>query len=258
MYRKAHQLMALATASMICTLLCNSIALIVVLVLCSIFIAIFPDLDMKLGLKHRGKVSHNPFGWFALLTIIFGILLFYLLAFIDHLVSFPLFGAELYLGFPIFFVKLVTNPLNAIFDPFIVILLVFYLCYISHLVLDSVTKSGIEWWGKSKLRGDYYAKDKRINVSFVLFGTTILVLSAIFIVLKFVIPSSPLLNYYWYVVVTGIACIVLIVLVANYLIRQRKEKKCVYVNGKKVCLRKTCINIDGKIICPSDFPENKK
>lgn len=249
MYKRAHQLISAAIASIICTLLVSSIPLVLVLLACSYFISTFPDIDLKVGIKHRGKNSHSPFGLFAIITICLGVALFYVCAVIDSSFGYSVFGAKLVSVFPAFFCYLFTEPLTALFDPFLSILLVFYLSYITHLLLDSTTKSGISWTKESVIKGGYFSSDKKTNNAFILFGGTTFCLSIVFMIIKHLPGLSNYIWYYWYIVLVFSSGLASIIITSYFKFIKEKNAKCIDVDGNKICVKKSCLEVNGRLVC---------
>lgn len=241
--------MSLGIASIILATLVQSIALGVVLLPCAYLIGRISDWDMRLPVKHRGKASHSATGIFAILILIAGVALFYLLALLDTAV--PLFGASAPAGVPAFFPKLLAgDAIGAVTDPIFTILLTFYTAFLMHLVLDTVTRAGIAWGGR-KVKGDYRSSDARINRGFVLFGGVTTAISLPAFALRALTPIA-IYPYYAYFCVTFIIALVLIVLRSVQLRNRREDNRCFLVAGREVCLRRKCIAVDGRVLCPSD------
>lgn len=247
MYTRAHEVMSLAIAALICATLVQSLLLGILLMPCAFAIGHFPDLDFKLPTQHRGKASHSPLGIFAITVIILGVALFYLLVLIDGIVS--LFGTTIIGGFPTFFPKLFSGDFFGAFtDPFFIILLTFYGAFLMHLLLDTITRRGLKWAGHN-VKGDYRSADLRINQAFIWFGIISTLLSIPFFLIRILSPF-PIYPYYAYVIISFLVSIILIFSGSIYLRKRHAADRCLEINNHLICLQKKCVLIDGKTYCP--------
>ncbi len=262
MYKMSHRLFALGISSAVAFFLdINLMALPLMLVL-SYLIGSLPDMDLKLGFKHRGFMHNISF--FLAMTLLCSLGVFYLYHVFQSLMGTDAFGAEavFFSGFPIpsFFVKLVSLDFSSIAsDTFFKTIVFFFVSFMSHFLLDIVTPQGLDV-GVYHVSGAIKSGNKFFNFFFGAVGVVTFVVSMAFIIIKTF--TSITINWStWYFIIVG-SLILAVVMISLFMNRGKNDNKlrCYTLdNNIDVCIPPgKCFQVgsdrDDKI-CNMDDPE---
>lgn len=239
MHRTAHVLFGMGMASLLPYFFASPF----VLILCTFFggiMASLPDLDIRMGMKHR-----NWKGTHGLRFIIVGSLITtIILMFINYVILkfFPNFGGIV--------VSEGSINLSESLIPIVIYFGSISLAIISHLLIDVLTHSGLDL-GFHHLSGSIKSSNPIANFVFASIGLIISIIT---------ISSSFLVDYFGYISPRAFNFILLILMVISFVIifgsliigkrRRISHLYCGKIQGISMCsVDKDCVNIDGKKKC---------
>jgi len=251
MYSFAHRVYAIGIAMIIAFWWDLGILVVIALIMSGSFMGVLPDYDQKLNIPHR-TITHTPL--FVLLVsiimtffifTIFGFLQIYIPS-IKWLIKFKI-DTNMTIPFPIFD-KGWIYP-NAWWLSSIVGVFLSILCAgLSHLAIDTDTKSGLKLFGK-----DYkgiYASEGGANDIFIIIGYIMIIFGIGGILL---VNLFQIFNILWFNVFIIIALIIsFIVISSSLVVRKKRDIKHLYcgkVKGLEVCSFNECIKVDGIKYC---------
>jgi hypothetical protein len=247
MYKLSHRLFALGASSAIAFLLGINLVASIFIVVLAFFIGSFPDIDIKLGLHHRGFTHSIIF--FIFMTVVCSFAVFYIYYFLQVLITVPIFEITSFevSGVPVpMFFKLVVDGavMEALVDIFFKFLVFFFVSFMTHFILDIITPAGLEV-GETSIAGSIRSNNVFFNFFFASIGFITFLVSMAFMTIK-MLGLFEINWIFWYFGITGI--LVMIVILASLLVRRSRGMEVVQCfhlgNNIDVCIPEgKCLHI---------------
>jgi hypothetical protein len=255
MHRKAHRLFAAGTCAVISLALGLGAGSVITLALLSGACGALADSDQRLPFsKHRGFT--HTFTFALLLSLLLALPSSYLQWLLAS--ALPQGAAEaLTPGISDSWGVPLPDPIpylakgemgKILLSPFLASWLSLFVGLATHIALDVITPSGLEFWGH-KMSGGILSEDARANGGFSAAGVLLLLSS---------ISMSLLPEEGWTIPISTLAlpvalafCIVAPLLLALRLkgTRRWRRMQCYSVDGKEFCTWRKCAWIDGERVC---------
>lgn len=239
MNKMSHRLFALGISSAFAFFLYLPVVSLPLLLVISYFVGSLPDIDLRIGIKHRG-FTHTIF-FFFIMTLVSAIAMFYLYYGLQLLMGFDAFNVEMvfYNGIPMpaFFTKIISGDVASVFqDTLFKYFVFFFAAYMSHFTLDIITPSGLTI-GTVEVGGSIKSSSKAFNMFFTGLGFMITLLSLTFIVLRDFTPVD-ISWASWFFIIVG--CLVLVVIVVSIIFNRKngdENLRCFKLdNNIEICL----------------------
>lgn len=235
----SHRLFALGISTAFAFFLDIEVVALPLILVTSYFIGSLPDIDIRMGIKHRGFTHHIAF--FLLMTMVSAIGIYYLYWVMQLVMGMPVFNVEMVFhdGIPVpaFFSKIFSqDPMIAFEDTLFKFMAFFFAAYMSHFMLDIITPAGLHV-GSLQLSGSINSSSMTFNMFFTGIGLMTTLLSITFIILR-EFTTIDISWSAWYFVSTGL--IVLLVIVVSIMYHRKNGEdnlKCFKLdNSIEICL----------------------
>lgn len=247
MYKISHRLFALGLSSTIAFFLNINMLMLPIILPIAYLIGSFPDIDLKLNIKHRGVTHHLMF--FTLMTIVCTFGLFYLFYFLQLFVGIPIFDVEVVMydlfPLPTFFQSIGTLTFSEIpGDSFFNLLAFFFMSYSSHFMLDMITPSGLDI-GDYHMSGSAKSGSTFYNLFFGASGLVTFLVSFSLIIIRYFHIIEVSWNLWFFIIDGSINTLVFIIALATKKKEDETELKCFKIDNKiDICIpRGKCFKI---------------
>jgi membrane-bound metal-dependent hydrolase YbcI (DUF457 family) len=216
----------------------NLLALPILLV-SAFVIGSLPDIDNRIGIRHRGFTHGLLFFLFGALGMTFFVFYFHVL--LQWLIGIPLFEVTVtyieWFPVPSFIMSLLSGDITSVIaDQFFKYLAFFFVSLLSHLVLDIMTPVGINLGGYN-VNGSIKSNNTAFNFIFAGIGFVNTIVSIAFMVMRF-LGLLAISWFTWFFIVDA-ALILCIILTAIFWKKSNNmvDLKCFHVDaGLNVCV----------------------
>jgi len=216
MNKMSHRLFALGISAAFAFFLNLQVIALPLILVISYFIGSLPDIDIRIGIKHRG-FTHTIF-FFFIMTFVSALGMFYLYWGLQFIIGVDIFDVEMvfYNGVPTpaFFTKIFAGDVMLVFqDVLFKYFVFFFAAYMTHFTLDIITPAGLTV-GSFEMSGSIKSSNKAFNMFFTGLGLMITLLSITFIVLRDFTTIDIGWSSWFFISVGVIILIVIIVSIA--------------------------------------------
>lgn len=247
MYRLSHRLFALGASSAVAFFLNVNVLMLPVILPIAYMIGSFPDIDIKLNIRHRGVTHHV--GFFILMTLACTFAMFYLFYFLQLFITIPIFGIEVvmydWFPLPMFFYYIGTFQYSKIIgEAFFNLNAFFFVSFMTHFSLDMITPAGLDV-GDRHVFGGAKSNSTFYNLFFGASGlVTFMVSFSLSFIRYFHLMEIPWTT--WFFIIDGsIMTFIFIIAMITKAKEDKTELKCFDVDNKiTICIpRGKCFKI---------------
>ncbi len=259
MYKEAHRWIAIGLSSLLSLIFGFTLVTILIISFVSSIIGVLPDYDQKIRfMKHRG-FSHT-FTFVFIVTIPLTFLLIYAFSVINlildkEIVNSGVIITKNYIRLSIVDSFISGDLISVLTDSTLLIFLVLFLSMSTHIILDIITPSGIDLFGKH-INGGILSNDPITNKTLTFFGILIFIISISIAIISPLIEISDLGLF------VLLFFLILIIFLIYISIRKKNRRwleniKCYTLKNGGFCTitKKNCVIVKGTQIC---FTEKNK
>jgi len=254
MYRPAHRWFAAGFSGVFALVFGFTLPSMILMICLGLLLGPLPDADQHFTfLTHRGG-SHK-FRFALIIAIPLSIIVIYVCWLVNEISGVLVFSATAINVGGVWvlsgFYYIATGDIIAFLtDPFFLTFLILFLAIVSHMMLDIITPSGLEFFGH-KISGGILSNDPATNKLFETFGILLIVISLGMGTIRFFSDVSI------FALLLMLLLFIMIIGVFFYSDRKKGTRyldkiQCYNVNGTKFCTDKKCVVVMGKKICISD------
>lgn len=254
MYKTAHRWFAVGVCSAFAFVFGFTFASLLVMALLGAILGPLPDSDQHLPLVKHRHATHK-FSFAFLICIPFTLLAIYGGWFINAIINMEIFSTSVTnidgVYIPSAFLKFIKGDIIGFsFDPFFLTYITLFIGTITHIALDIITPSGLEFFGH-KLSGGILSNNPKINKLFIFIGVFLFVASVSICLVSMTLEVS----FFGSIIIVIIIIVIGLVFFISIFKKQKRftdQIKCFNVDGERFCTRKDCVIVKGKKTCVTE------